>query len=125
MKRSADDVSASSASAPPAQASHTLRATAPEFVPQQQQPRPPRAPQQNPPQKMRRTEAPQAEAFGEARRRAHEQALREEAEYQAWRATELAAAEDQPDDDEQVCSNPKPKPKPKPKPNLSSVCACA
>ena len=61
---------------------------------------------------MRRTEAPQAEAFGEARRRAHEQALREEAEYQAWRAAELAAAEDQPDDEEQVCG-------------LSSVCACA
>jgi hypothetical protein len=103
MKRSADDVGASSASAPPSQASHTLRATAPAFVPQQQQPRPPPAPQQNPPQKMRRTEAPQAEAFGEARRRAHEQALREEAEYQAWRAAELAAAEDQPDDEEQVC----------------------
>jgi len=103
MKRSADDVGASSASTPPSQASHTLRATAPAFVPQQQQPRPPPAPQQNPPQKMRRTEAPQAEAFGEARRRAHEQALREEAEYQAWRAAELAAAEDQPDDEEQVC----------------------
>ena len=101
MKRSADDVGASSASAPASQASLTLRATAPAFVPQQQQ-QPP-APQQNPPQKMRRTEAPQAEAFGEARRRAHEQALREEAEYQAWRAAELAAAEDQPDDEEQVC----------------------
>ena len=52
---------------------------------------------------MRRTDAPQAQAFGEARRRAHEQAVREEAEYQAWRAAELAAADDQPDDEEQVC----------------------
>ena len=105
MKRSADAVDASSA--PPPRASHTLRATAPQFVPQQQPlpppPPPPPPPSQNPPQKMRRTDAPQAQAFGEARRRAHEQAVREEAEYQAWRAAELAAADDQPDDEEQVC----------------------
>ena len=96
MKRSADAVDASFASAPPSRASHTLRATAPPFVPRQPPP-----PSQNPPQKMRRTDAPQAQAFGEARRRAHEQAVREEEEYQAWRAAELAA-DDQPDDEEQV-----------------------
>ena len=84
MKRSAE------ASAEPTRDSHTLRADAPPFVPQQ----PP------PPQKMRRTEAPQEQAFGEARRRAHEQAVRDEEEYQAWRLTELA--DEQPDDEEQV-----------------------
>ena len=71
----------------------TLRATAPPFVPQQQ-----------PPHKMRRTETPDtaATAFGEARRLAvFEQALREEEEYQAWRAAELAA-EGAPDDEEQA-----------------------
>ena len=75
----------------------TLRATAPVFVPQQQ-----------PPQKMRRTETPQhndpadaTTAFDQARKRAHEQAVREEEEYQAWRATELAA-EGEPDDEEQA-----------------------
>jgi hypothetical protein len=107
MKRSADAVDASFASAPPSRASHTLRATAPPFVPRQPPPPPhmsqlqPPPPSQNPPQKMRRTDAPQAQAFGEARRRAHEQAVREEEEYQAWRAAELAA-DDQPDDEEQV-----------------------
>ena len=118
MKRSADAVDASSAPAPPPRASHTLRATAPQFVPRQPPPPPqmgqppplppppPPAAAQNPPQKMRRTEAPQGQAFGEARRRAHEQAVREEEEYQAWRAAELATADDQPDDEEQVCGPP-------------------
>ena len=88
MKRSASSAS----EAEPPQGSHKLRTTAPPFVPQQLQP----------PQKMRRlAEATKDEAFGEARRRAHEQALRDEEEYQAWKAAELAA-DSQPDDEEQV-----------------------
>ena len=128
MKRSADAVDASSAPAPPPRASHTLRATAPQFVPRQPPPppqmgQPPPLPPpppppaaHNPPQKMRRTEAPQGQAFGEARRRAHEQAVREEEEYQAWRAAELATADDQPDDEEQVCGPPA---------CMQRVCVCA